>query len=192
MTPILRRILRERRTIVVPLAGVAVLNLAVYALLVYPLSLRVSATEQRRTVAERQLAAAQREYDGARAMLTSKDRADAELRTFYGEVLPADLAGARRITYARLAQLAREADLSYERRSYEPNATHDGSLQKVRITMVLEGEYRNVRRFLHALETAPEFVVIEDVSLAEGTDASAPLTLTLQLATYFRAESNGS
>jgi Type II secretion system (T2SS), protein M subtype b len=192
MTPLFRRILRERRTIILPLAGVAVLNVASYLLLVYPLSLRVSATEGRQTFAARQLAAAEREYAAARAMLTSKDRADAELRTFYGEVLPADLAGARRITYARLAQLAREADLSYDRRSYEPNASYDGSLQKVRITMVLEGEYRNVRRFIHALETAPEFVVIEEMSLTEGTDANAPLTLTLELATYFRAEGNGS
>jgi Type II secretion system (T2SS), protein M subtype b len=192
MTPLFRRILRERRTIILPLAGVAVLNVAIYLLLVYPLSLRVSATEGRQTFAARQLAAAEREYAAARAMLTSKDRADAELRTFYGEVLPADLAGARRITYARLAQLAREADLSYDRRSYEPNANYDGSLQKVRITMVLEGEYRNVRRFIHALETAPEFVVIEEMSLTEGTDANAPLTLTLELATYFRAEGNGS
>ena len=192
MTPLFRRILRERRTIILPLAGVAVLNVAIYLLLVYPLSLRVSATEGRQTFAARQLAAAEREYEAARAMLTSKDRADAELRTFYGEVLPADLAGARRITYARLAQLARETDLSYDRRSYEPNASYDGSLQKVRITMVLEGEYRNVRRFIHALETAPEFVVIEEMSLTEGTDANAPLTLTLELATYFRAEGNGS
>lgn len=192
MTPLFRRILRERRTVILPLAGVAVLNVAIYLLLVYPLSLRVSATEGRQTFAARQLAAAEREYAAARAMLTSKDRADAELRTFYGEVLPADLAGARRITYARLAQLAREADLSYDRRSYEPNANYDGSLQKVRITMVLEGEYRNVRRFIHALETAPEFVVIEEMSLTEGTDANAPLTLTLELATYFRAEGNGS
>jgi hypothetical protein len=191
MTPLVRRVLRERRAIILPLAGVAVLNLAVYALLVYPLSLRVSATEGRRTFAARQLAAAERENAAARAMLTSKDRADAELRTFYGEVLPGDLAGARRITYARLAQLARDADLSYDRRSYEPNANYDGSLQKVRITMVLEGEYRNVRRFVHALETAPEFVVIEEMSLTEGTDASAPLTLTLELATYFRAEDDG-
>jgi Tfp pilus assembly protein PilO len=106
-------------------------------------------------------------------------------------VLPDDLAGARRITYARLAQLARDADLRYERRSYEPDANYDGSLQKVQITMVLEGEYRNVRRFIHELETAPEFVVMEDVALAEGTDPDAPLTLTLQLATYFRAEGHG-
>jgi Tfp pilus assembly protein PilO len=191
VTPLLRRILREWRAVVVPLGAAAVVNVAAYALIVYPLSLRVSATERRKQVADLQFAAAQREYAGSRAMLTSKDRADVELRKFYGEVLPGDLAGARRITYARLAQLAKDADLQYERRSYEPDANYEGSLQKVKITMVLEGEYRNVRRFIHDLETAPEFVVIEDVALAEGAEPNAPLILTLQLATFFRVEGHG-
>jgi hypothetical protein len=191
MTPLLRRIVLEWRAVVVPLGAAAVVNAAAYLLVVYPLSLRVSATEQRKQAADVQFAAAQREYASSRAMLTSKDRADVELRKFYGEVLPADLAGARRITYARLAQLAKNADLQYERRSYEPDANYDGSLQKVKITMVLEGEYRNVRRFIHDLETAPEFVVIEDVALAEGAEPNAPLILTLQLATFFRAEEHG-
>ena len=191
MRPLLRRIFREWRAYVVPLAAAAALNLVLYALVIYPLSRRVSAGEQRTRLAQAQLAAAQREYAAARAMLTSKERADVELRKFYGEVLPEDLAGARRITYARIAQLANDASLRYERRSYEPDANYEGSLQKVRITMVLEGEYRNVRRFIHDLEVAPEFVVIEDVALAEGTEPDAPLTLTLQLATYFRADGNG-
>jgi Tfp pilus assembly protein PilO len=191
MTPLLRRIVREWRTIIVPLSVAAVLNVIAYVALVYPLSLRASATETRKEIALRQLAAAHREHAASRVLLTSKDRADVELRKFYGEVLPDDLAGARRITYARLAQLARDADLRYERRSYEPDANYEGSLQKVKITMVLEGEYRNVRRFIHDLETAPEFVVIEDVALAEGTDSDAPLTLTLQLATFFRSEGHG-
>jgi Type II secretion system (T2SS), protein M subtype b len=191
MTPLLRRIFREWRTIVVPLSVAAVLNVLAYVAIIYPLSLRASATAARKDVALRQLAAAHREFAASRLMLTSKDRADVELRKFYGEVLPDDLAGARRITYARLAQLANTADLRYERRSYEPDANYDGSLQKVKITMVLEGEYRNVRRFIHDLEIAPEFVVIEDVALAEGADPNAPLTLTLQLATFFRSEGHG-
>jgi len=191
MTPLLRRIVRERRAVILPLAIVAVLNLIAYVAVVYPLELRAATMERRRLAAEQQLSAARREAAAARGMLTSKDRADVELRKFYGEVLPGDLAGARRITYARLAQLADEADLQYERRSYEPDANYAGSLQKVQITMVLEGEYRNVRRFIHALEIAPEFVVIEDVALTEGADSSAPLTLTLGLATYFRPEAHG-
>jgi Tfp pilus assembly protein PilO len=188
----LGRIVRERRRVIVPLAAAALLNLAVYALVVYPLSLRLAGAERRADAARQQQAAAMREFEAARSMLTSKDRADRELRTFYTEVLPADLAGARRITYARLAQLARDANLRYDRRRYEPDATYEGALRKLRITMVLEGEYEDVRQFIHDLETAPEFVVIEDVALAEGVDSGAPLTLSLELATYFRGEGDGS
>ena len=191
MTTPLGRIVRERRRLVVPLAAAALLNLAVYALVVYPLSLRLNGAERRAEAARQQQAAATREFRAAQAMVTSKDRADRELRTFYTEVLPTDLAGARRITYARLAQLARDANLRYDRRRYEPDSGYDGSLRKLRITMVLEGEYEDVRQFIHDLETAPEFVVIEDVALAEGVDSGAPLTLSLELATYFRGEGDG-
>ena len=46
-----------------------------------------------------------------------------------------------------------------------------GRLHKLKINMALSGEYRDIRAFLHALETAPEFVVIEDVSLSEGAQS---------------------
>jgi hypothetical protein len=38
------------------------------------------------------------------------------------------------------------------------------------------------------IETAPEFVVIQDISLVQG-EKNAPLTLTLQLSTYYKAGS---
>ena len=44
MTPLLRRIFREWRTIVVPLSVAAVLNVLAYVAIIYPLSLRASAT----------------------------------------------------------------------------------------------------------------------------------------------------
>ncbi len=51
--------------------------------------------------------------------------------------------------------------------------------------MVLQGEYENIRRFVYELETAPEFVIIDDVTLTQA-DAAKPLTLTLELSTYYR------
>lgn len=191
MIAMLARVVRERRAVIVPLAALAIINVAAYALAVYPLSRRLEGAEARLAGAQQEEARAEREFERARLTLTSKDRADVELQKFYREVLPADLAGARRITYARLAQLARDANLVAERRSYDPDETYEGALDKLRITMVLQGEYADVRQFIHALETGPEFVVIEDVGLAEGGEAEAPLTLTLQLATYYRPDAHG-
>jgi len=44
-----------------------------------------------------------------------------------------------------------------------------------------------VRTFIHALETAPEFVVIDDVSLREEDAEDGLLQLALQLSTYYQA-----
>ena len=188
----LQRALTEKRRVVIPLIIALLANVALFALAVYPLSVKVRTAEQRAATAAQERQAAEREHRAVRDTVSSKQRAGEELQHFYRHVLPADFAGARRITYLRLAQLARQANLRFDHRRVEPDR-HSGprTLQKLRITMVLEGEYQNVRRFIHQLETAPEFVVIENVALAQGDQANAPLVLTLVLSTYYRGGAGG-
>jgi Tfp pilus assembly protein PilO len=188
---LLKRIVVEKRVLVLPLAVVLLVNLGVYVAVVYPLEAEMRDARQRTDAADQTLRAAQQEQAAARAILVGKDRAAAELQKFYQDVLPADLAGARRATYLRLAQFAREANLRYQRSVFEPKADKDTTLSELQITLVLEGDYEHVRRFVYRLETAPEFLVIQNVSLAQGTEVSAPLVLTLSLATYFRDANHG-
>lgn len=179
------RIFREHRRQIIPLVVAVVVNLLVYALVVYPLAQRVANVEQRNQAAEQQLALARAEHAQATGTLTGKDRASTELATFYRDVLPSDLSGARRLTKLRLAQLARESDLVFERDQYEPVAERDSTLTRLRISMVLSGSYDGIRTFIHHLESAPEFVVIDNVELAEGADGGS-LVVTLDLSTYYR------
>ncbi len=60
------------------------------------------------------------------------------------------------------------------------------------MTMALEGDYENIRRFIYQLESGSDFVVIDSVALAQDAQAGAPLTLTLGLSTYFLAEPHGA
>ena len=183
--PLVRRVMAEHRRVVLPLGLALLVNVIVYAALVYPLSQRVANVEQRTQAAEQSLAAARAEHAQAAGTLTGKDRAATELTTFYTDVLPADLSGARRVTQLRLAQLAREADLNFERASYDPVEERNSSLTRLRITMVLSGSYDDVRTFLYQLETAPEFVVVDNVALVEGAEGG-DLAVTLELSTYYR------
>ena len=57
--------------------------------------------------------------------------------------------------------------------------------------MVLQGDYGNLRQFIFELETAPEFVIIDGVTLTQA-DTSKPLTLTLDLSTYYRLGAHGA
>lgn len=184
--PLARRVLAEHRRLVVLLAVALVVNVCVYALLVYPLSERVANVEQRNAAAEQSLASAQGDFGQANGTLTGKDRASTELTSFYKDVLPPDLSGARRMTQLRLKQIARESGLRFERDAYKAVVQRDSALTKLEISMVLSGSYANMRTFIHELEASPEFVVIDNVALAEGADGGA-LVVTLELSTFYRA-----
>lgn len=182
---LVQRVLREHRRIVLPLAAALAVNAIVYAAIVYPLSQRVANIEQRDRTAEEQLLAARRDHAQATGTLTGKDRAATELASFYKDVLPPDLAGARRLTQLRLAQLARQANLKFVRATFEPVNETKRTLTQLRIEMVLSGSYSDVRAFIHQLETAPEFVVIDNIELGQGAEGG-PLSVTLHLSTYYR------
>ncbi len=80
-----------------------------------------------------------------------------------------------------------------QHRTYVPEKPErESSLGRLKTEMTLEGDYEEIRQFIYDLETAPEFVVIDDMALAEGGEAGAPLVLTLSLSTYYQVASDGT
>ena len=185
---LLARVASEQRRVLIPLGLLAVVNVGVLALAVYPLSLKVAASQRRADAAAGRLAQIEREVSRVHATLATTEQADKDLARFYADVLPRDVSAARHQTYAHLAALADEHNLAVARRTYAIDDSYKGRLQRLQIAMVLTGEYADVRDFIYALETSPEFVVIEDVSVAEGARLESGLTVNLQLATYFRGD----
>lgn len=181
------RIFDEYRRIIVPLIVALVANVLVYAIFVYPLSQRVANVAQRNLTAAASLASAQREYAIASGTVNGKSRASRELNTFYTDVLPTDLAAARRLTHLRLAQLARQSGLRLQDATYAPEGRRrDSSLDRLQIRMELTGAYPAFRTFIHQLEASPDFVVIDNLELSEETDGQSQLTVRLDMSTYYR------
>jgi hypothetical protein len=187
-----RRVLREKRALIWPIAIVLLLNVALYAVVVYPLAEKVAGGEQAAEASAAALRAARRDHEAARAMIAGKAQADVELQKFYGDVLPPDVSGARRITFLRMEQLATQNDLRLERETSAPRDQRDSQLVKFVFTAELSGEYRNIRRFIHALETAPEFLVLEHVELSQAETDDAALNVSMQIATYYRSGRDGA
>jgi hypothetical protein len=187
MTPsgLVSRIVSEhRRTVYVLVAGFVV-NFIVYGFVVYPLQTEVATVEQRTRAAAQARAAARPDAHPATGTMTGKERAIEAHGSFYGSVLVSDLAGARRITYARLAELAGQSRLSYQRGTYDPVVERGSTLTRFKVSMDLTGSYDSIRSFIHEVETAPEFIVIDTVSVTD-VGGGAPLRLTMEMSTYFR------
>ena len=185
------RVLQEKRALIWPIAIALLVNLAVYGIVVYPLSKKVAGGEQAAEASAAALGAARRDYAAARATVAGKGQADLELQKFYSEVLPPDVDGARRITFLRIEHLATQAGLRLERGSSSPQPQQNSNLVKFTYTAALSGEYRNIRRFIHDLETAKEFLVLENVQLSQNESDDRGLNVTVQIATYYRPGGNG-
>jgi Tfp pilus assembly protein PilO len=181
------RIFDEHRGAILTLIVALAANIVVYAAFVYPLSQRVANVEQRNLTAAASLASARRDYAVASGTVNGKSRASRELNTFYTQVLPTDLAGARRLTHLRLAQLAHESGLQLQDATYAPEERRrESSLDRLQIRMELTGSYPAFRSFIHQLEASPEFVVIDNLQLSEEQQGQSPLTVRLDLSTYYR------
>lgn len=183
----MRRVLTDKRLVVVPLALLALVNLVMLGLVLGPLGGRVRTLEARAAAAMQGAAEAQRDLDQARALATGKSQATTDLQTFYDQVLPTDQAAARRVTFLRMAQVARDAGLDFDRRAFAQEHPKGAQLVRVDLSMVVQGRYAQLRRFFHAVESGQEFVVIRSVNVGQAGDTPGLLEATLELSTYYRA-----
>ena len=188
-----RRIVAEKRPFIMLLAVALLANIGVYAFVVYPLGVRSAGAATRASNAAISLRAAQADFAAARALVSGTTRADQELQTFYGKVLPADFSSARRLTYTTLPDLAKKAGIRImERRTDVDDASiKKTGLSRLAIRVLLQGDYESFRQFLYGIESAAEFVIIDDVAM-EQVDASRPLSFSVELSTYYRQGSDGN
>jgi Tfp pilus assembly protein PilO len=87
-----------------------------------------------------------------------------------------------------VAEAAREAGLDFRGSQFDWDEVRDSLLTRAFSRITLQGSYPSIRRFLHAVETAQEFVVVERVELVQQADSvseTGQLEVSLIVATYF-------
>jgi len=188
-----RRILVEKRAIVTVLAAAIAVNIGLYALVVYPRGVKSAGAGERARAAAVSVRAAERDLDAARALVASKTRAEQELSTFFDKVLPAGQTAAVTMTYAPLSAIANKANVRVAQRRYDVDTAlqKNSRVGRLQIHMVVEGDYASLRRFIYDVESAPEFVIIDNVTLAQN-DPTKPLTLLMELSSYYTVGRSGT
>lgn len=186
----LSRVIGDHRRWLIPVGVVLAVNLVVLIGVVFPLRQSVESGRVRSAASNAALLEAIADLGRAEKTRDGQAQASKDLDRFYGEVLPASFAAARRITHVKLAQMARSHDVEYQRGATTPEMLRDSTLERLRVSCSLAGEWDDIRQLIYEIETGPDFLVIDNVSLAEGADANAPLSLTLDLSTYYRMAGN--
>lgn len=160
-------------------------NVAVAVLLVHPKVLRArqlsdETSPQRREIRERERAVEKRE-----AYLASLEKARDGIQHFASDVLSTRQ---KRMIGVQLevTKLLKEFGIAFDRVQYENQTIENGALERFGIVVPLAGGYSNLRKFIQAVESSKNFLVIERVSLGTGKSGGV-VDLNITLATYFMA-----
>jgi Tfp pilus assembly protein PilO len=190
------RVMTEKRALIVPLALGIIANALLYAVVVFPLGHQVASAEEQLRVQRDQLGRARQDYQLAKATVSGKQQADVALQQFYKNVLPADQNVARKLTFTRLAELARQANVKLEHGTNTVKHQKGSQLSKLTTIYTLNGDYRDVRKFIYSIETAPEFIILENIGLSAATgeqqQQARALSMNLEISTYFRSGDVGT
>jgi len=184
-----RRIFTERRGVILPVLLLLAANIGVLLLVVLPLQTSVAGLETARDSSILTLSQARNIERSAKAAMTSRQRADVELEKFYAEVLPRDLVTATKATNLWIQHAARDAGVTYTAAAFDYVPLRDSKLTRAFARITLSGRYPNIKKFLYALETAEEFIVVEKVELTEPggatTSQQGVLEVSMTVATYY-------
>jgi len=185
-----RRIFAERRSLLVPLFALLIIDAVLVGAVVLPMRTTVAAAEDEASEARTSLAQANQRMKMMQAARSSRDRAEKELATFYGSILPSTQAAASRVLLVEVARLARENNLRLGAQAWEEEKVKDSSLRRLIAKVDLIGDYGAVLRFIYDVETSESFLVINSISLSQATrqagGASGALQLSVDMGTYYR------
>ena len=181
------RVIADHRRWLVPVGILLAINVVVLIAVVLPLRRTVQSGSERAQASAQSLQAALADLKEAEATRDGQTQASADLVRFYAEVLPADFATARRMTILKMSQLARSRDVGFQSGAATTETLRDSTLERLHVSYALNGDWDDIRQLIYEIETGPDFIVIDNVQLAEGGQGEAPLSLLLELSTYYRA-----
>jgi hypothetical protein len=179
------RLIADHRRWLIPVGVVLAINVIVLVAVVLPLRRAVESGSSRAEVSAQALRAAGADLREAEATRDGQAQAAGDLDRFYARVLPSDFASARRIMHVKLAQLARSHDVIFQSGAATTETLRDSTLERLHVNLSLSGDWDDIRQLIYAIETGPDFVVIDNVQIGEASQTST-LSLGLDLSTYYR------
>jgi Tfp pilus assembly protein PilO len=177
---------RQRIALLV-LLGLILLNLPVYFLLVRP-EIEADAGEQVKIGQMRQQLARRTTTLAALKESERKLKDSSEkYRKFESDYLFATDTGASDLL-EELDEICAEAGLLRNRVSYKMDTEPVYGIQRLGITLPIEGTYSNIRNFLNILESTSRLVIVDSMTIVSEREGTGIIRLDVSLSALFSAK----
>jgi Tfp pilus assembly protein PilO len=161
--------------------AVIVMNLLLFIFLVLPQNSRIARLQSEYALTRTRLAASQKNIITLKSRLAGLQQAEKDLKTIYSKILIPKKTGVTDIR-VEVESLAQSLQIKKDNFSYNYEPLSEFRLQQFRLGVPVEGNYRNIRKFINSIERSKHFLILERVDLSE--QKSDVLNLDFQLSTY--------
>jgi Tfp pilus assembly protein PilO len=159
------------------------LDLGVLLAWTLPRSLRQKSAAEQAVVARAELARERERADALRERAAAIRANRADLERFYTKLAGSEKQDLLKALTA-IEELARAGGLQPASRALRRDNVDKALLERVAVTLPLEGSYAELVGFLRGVERSPRFLTVDSVSLR--ADAESGGALQVQLSTYLR------
>ena len=175
---------RTQRIVLFVLMGLLFLNLPVYFFLVRTVVEAANGEAARREQMRLQLSRRTATLNAIREIARQFNESHLHYQRFTDEFLfPKEKMASELLQ--ELDQISAEAGLTRNRVGYRLDQEPVFGLQRMTITLPIEGSYANIRNFLNMLETHEKFIMIDSMALISEREGTGTIRLDVNLSTLF-------
>ena len=175
---------RTQRIVLFVLMGLLFLNLPVYFFLVRTVVEAANGEAARREQMRLQLSRRTATLNAIREIARQFNESHLRYQRFTDEFLfPKEKMASELLQ--ELDQISAEAGLTRNRVGYRLDQEPVFGLQRMTITLPIEGSYANIRNFLNMLETHEKFIMIDSMALISEREGTGTIRLDVNLSTLF-------
>lgn len=168
--------------------GLIAINLVILAVLVTPRRNAIASLQDQYGELRQAVAGDQKEVHGLKSRVEKLQRAQSDLKKIYSEILLPEKEGVVAIRL-ELEDLARSLQVKRGDFTYQYRAQDEFRLEEFKLAVPVEGNYRNIRKFINSIERSKHFLILNRVDLSSDNKPDA-LSLDFQLSTYLVKEKN--
>ena len=181
----------ERRWVFV-LLGVLALNLLAYLVFTLPRSLQQRGLASRREVLNKEIDLERQRIVGVRETADAIEANTRDTKRFFAEMVPTHQAGMVS-TLQAIEKLASDQGLKLGQQGFSSEPVKGLPLERLKVTMPMEGSYQQLVAFLAGLEGRPDaFLTLDQISVRGGGQGGDQAKLDLVLSCYFRGNETKS
>jgi Tfp pilus assembly protein PilO len=177
---------RDAVKILLVLGALLLVDAVFHFAVLRPQSLAVARLEEEKATFDESFRRSRKRAEQVKEAYQTAVKRQEEIEYFYGTMMSTKQ---ERLALAQdeILRIGKSFNTIPDPLNLDPKELEDQGVEMLTISFPLEGGYENLRRFVNALETSENLLIIDQINLTENRAGGRGLRLAIDVTTYFDA-----